>query len=410
MSLTKYKAHTRSSDTVYLVLPDGFDPHVFPLLTFAMEKVPANSLQLNNGCQVIVDDREPQPSELLSPFDALIELDDQAIIDGKDCASVLATFWALQRVSIQDYYKPGGKERGHAAMKRMLAWTVVPGFIDLVMGQYQSVKTNLCYYRQTPVSSKVTANPLDELRHGHQFKLPRAFVINLPERADRRERIEARLARHSIPFTMVKAVSKDSELIDHLSWGADTLNSYQGNMSHYNRRAEFACYVSHVKAIRAFIDSGEAIGLIMEDDAVFRKTFDSLYPILLAKLPTNLSTLSLLVSDQSFYAEWNRPHSWAKTEPSVIPLHGQAWGTVGYLITRAYALQVIDELDRPIRKCPTVGFTRVTSESIMWNSKGYASSIPLLLEEMGVSSINEANAETHRRLFQPFGLENFELE
>jgi len=29
---------------------------------------------------------------------------------------------------------------------------------------------------------------------------------------------------------------------------------------------------------------------------------------------------------------------------------------------------------------------------------------------MGVSSINEANAETHRRLFQPFGLENFELE
>lgn len=103
-------------------------------------------------------------------------------------------------------------------------------------------------------------NSIDPLKIPH-------FVINLEYAEDRRKSILAQSERLGLDVRFVK--------------GAEGPKLTAGDMAMYNaeRRAkeypkdltpnEIGCYLSHIRALRAFVDSGEPYGVILEDDSVF---------------------------------------------------------------------------------------------------------------------------------------------
>lgn len=97
-----------------------------------------------------------------------------------------------------------------------------------------------------------------------------AYVINLAAAEDRWRTMQARLGEAGVPFVRIDAVR-----------GRDLPQPYPdfdevGHRHRTGRRpipAEIGCYLSHLKAIDALLESGQTHGLILEDDAIFAPGF-----------------------------------------------------------------------------------------------------------------------------------------
>lgn len=87
------------------------------------------------------------------------------------------------------------------------------------------------------------------------------FLINLAQRSDRLAFMEDQLSALGLPFTRIEAVDGlgDAEI------------AYPANHSRLSK-AEFACYLSHVKCWEAFLATDESHCLILEDDVVLAKS------------------------------------------------------------------------------------------------------------------------------------------
>jgi glycosyl transferase family 25 len=102
------------------------------------------------------------------------------------------------------------------------------------------------------------------------------FVINLDRSKDRLDRIQSRLESQGFDFVRVPAIDGG------LKENHDRLVPKE--RTHYFRplvRGEIACYLSHLRALQAFLSSDASYGLILEDDAVLVDGFkDKLNAIL----------------------------------------------------------------------------------------------------------------------------------
>ncbi len=88
------------------------------------------------------------------------------------------------------------------------------------------------------------------------------FLINLDHRTDRMAFMQAQLGPMGLGFQRVSAVNGMGE--DEIGYPADHPRLTKG---------EFACYLSHVKCWRAFIETDAERCLILEDDIVFGPDF-----------------------------------------------------------------------------------------------------------------------------------------
>jgi len=419
-SLSNFYSKSPEKDTIYIILGEKVNPNIFPKtlgnipdkLSWLIEPIifPDNTIiiteeQRRKGVNPI-----PIPSneKRLSPFDFLFNYTDVDILNQVVEISLISTFWILERLTI-DCWHSNEKEKGLLAFTRMNDYVHLSSFVDLIMDQYETILSNSkFYFPKTSEDNMVSYNPIDALgfRGSKTVNKPHTYVINLPFRTDRKERMTVRLQKHKLPFTFVQAESKDSPIVKYYSYSSEGLNN---NTFGYDKMAEFACFTSHIKAIREFFLSGSSVGLILEDDAVFHNNFDNLYFALLAKLPPKFSVVSFLVSNIEYYQDIHKSLNWTSKLPHIVKLDHRAWGCVGYLISRPYALHVLSQYDRPYIHCNKLGSTnRVTSEVIMMHSNGYASIIPVIIEEMGPSNINERNPLFHKTLFSPLGFGNYE--
>ena len=90
------------------------------------------------------------------------------------------------------------------------------------------------------------------------------YVINLDRAADRMERFEKDFASFPIPFIRVPAIEGKTltfPVQDHDAF------MYFVNQGRVGRPGEVGCYLSHIKALKTFIESGKEFGMICEDDA-----------------------------------------------------------------------------------------------------------------------------------------------
>lgn len=97
-----------------------------------------------------------------------------------------------------------------------------------------------------------------------------AYLINLASAEDRLRNMQARLRVAGIPYERIEAVR-----------GRDLPSPYPdfdepGHRKRTGRRpipAEIGCYLSHLKAIEAFLATDHSHALILEDDAIFDPAF-----------------------------------------------------------------------------------------------------------------------------------------
>ncbi|MCF6197893.1 MAG: glycosyltransferase family 25 protein [Hyphomicrobiaceae bacterium] len=107
--------------------------------------------------------------------------------------------------------------------------------------------------------------------NGKKNKTWRAFMINLDYCADRLQVVGKRLDDLNIPWERVVGVN-GREMRDEDYVGIDK----QGFLLAHGRHIEpgdIGCYLSHIRALQAFLASGEDFGLILEDDVDFDDDF-----------------------------------------------------------------------------------------------------------------------------------------
>jgi glycosyl transferase, family 25 len=92
-----------------------------------------------------------------------------------------------------------------------------------------------------------------------------AYIINLDRATERWEAVQNSLKGTSIQVERVPAVDGATLGVKHPDYSE---RSYRFRNGRATNPMEVGCYLSHVKAIKAFLQSGEKYGMICEDDIV----------------------------------------------------------------------------------------------------------------------------------------------
>lgn len=123
------------------------------------------------------------------------------------------------------------------------------------------------------------------------------FVINLDGSQKRLDTISAHLSAQGVAFARVSAV--DGRKIDLTGLADDA--ACRREMGRSIQPGEVGCYLSHLKAMQAFVDSGADYGVVLEDDAIptadFAATLAALVPFLRANEGLGVAAVNLGASD-----------------------------------------------------------------------------------------------------------------
>ena len=98
------------------------------------------------------------------------------------------------------------------------------------------------------------------------FRQWACFVINLDRSPERLQRISADLTRLGIPFARLAAIEGrdiNPDASPHFAKG-----EYERRHGKHPTPCEIGCYLSHMAAIRRFLESDAQFALILEDDAI----------------------------------------------------------------------------------------------------------------------------------------------
>ena len=106
-----------------------------------------------------------------------------------------------------------------------------------------------------------------------------AFIINLDTAADRWKRIVELFARTRISVVRVPAVAGAALQLPIPEFHERRFHLLHGRVTNVR---EVGCYLSHVAAMRAFLETDDAHGLICEDDIVPGPAFDEVVESALA--------------------------------------------------------------------------------------------------------------------------------
>lgn len=233
---------------------------------------------------------------------------------------------------------------------------------------------------------------------------PRHFIVSVERAIDRRAAMIRKLDKSQLPYQIVNAYIPSDERIRtfygrHLNlirgiWGCGS-----------NLGGVVCCMASHFKALHEFVASGEEIGVILEDDVLFRVDYKERLRSLLNKyidaptFPTLISYFGLDYSQDDIYNGVNK-----------------SWSTIGYLITASWAKEVLSRYDKPhsvladiIKRdgIPTeLDKYGASSELIIMKSGGLCVSVPMVIEDRQSHSSLIGNGSLN---WAKYGLHNYPI-
>lgn len=222
------------------------------------------------------------------------------------------------------------------------------------------------------------------------------YCINLLSQTERRQRMQRRFDHHKITPIFIEATDKRSQMFD--KWLSDNKLIVSDH-----KRGELACFLSHLKAIKAFLASGEDYGIICEDDILFHNEFREKYDEIIKNVPDNCNFVGI-----GYLVLWWQYYGWVGRNPDLHNLRpiipDTTWGMICYRISRKYAEQITKLFDGlPVEK-----WIEHTSEIIIKKSSGVLMWPQLVIEEISNSTIRkDSQRDFHIASFTPWGYFNY---
>lgn len=210
------------------------------------------------------------------------------------------------------------------------------------------------------------------------------FCLNMKSSTQRKERMQKRFQLHNLtPYvTYIDGITANSTLVDYYlqDMDADVLCNIYFSVN--QARKDAACFATHIKAVRTFLEmSGKDGCIICEDDILFHNDFQVLLQDIMENVPADIPCISFswMISDaidQTFVGINPEKENLWNINPHVT------WGAQCYYISTEYALKVIHHYDHEFWMLRTVfNRNKITSEIIIQLSEGYMVSHPLVIED-----------------------------
>ncbi len=192
----------------------------------------------------------------------------------------------------------------------------------------------------------------------------RTYVINLDRASDRLAAMETQLQALRLPYERIAAVDA-ANVTEAMATSvtAPRLGALFKGMPGYRQNAksgpamywpevgryfvagEIACYLSHGRALQAFVDSGADAALIFEDDAEIDGDIADVIDVI-HRLPPRARIVKL----EGIQASYETNYPVARVgERNVMMMLKPSTGAAGYYINRAGAEQILPRLF-PIRE------------------------------------------------------------
>ena len=211
--------------------------------------------------------------------------------------------------------------------------------------------------------------------------LPRHYIVSVPTATSRRTAMIRKTSRLGLDYKLVDAyVPTNPEIVNHYGRCRNLKTGKWGYSSPMG--GVVACMASHFKALKEFIESGDELGVIIEDDILFRIDYKERLGEIIHKY-IDTATFPNLVT----FIGFNFPDDELTGNGKI----NDAWCTFGYLITRTYAQHVIATYDRPHYQLDIIIKTDriptsldkfgASSELIVMKSGGLVCNFPLVIED-----------------------------
>ena len=227
--------------------------------------------------------------------------------------------------------------------------------------------------------------------------IPRFYCINLARSTARRQRMEKRFALHGLDATFVTGIRSDCHMIDFFD---HQMVNPVGNIDLW--RKNIGCYLSHLKAIRTFLETTDESAIICEDDILFHNNFREMYHQVMANIPPETPLISFCYMNEQWECPWAGIDSSKKNVVMINPLY--TWGAQCYYITKDHAKQILLTWDRCMCE---LGNGNVTPENYIRVSRGLMSYPPLVIEEDIDSERSPRDLPYHVRHFRFWGYHNY---
>jgi glycosyl transferase family 25 len=121
-----------------------------------------------------------------------------------------------------------------------------------------------------PMATATLCAPTVAKRSGDASRLPRAYILNLDRATDRWESVSRSFAGSGFEILRVPAIDGHALQLPIPEYAESLYHRFHGRST---RLGEIGCYLSHVKAIRAFLDTNDTHALICEDDLTLGRGF-----------------------------------------------------------------------------------------------------------------------------------------
>lgn len=164
------------------------------------------------------------------------------------------------------------------------------------------------------------------------------FAINLDRETDRWN--ELRASAEAAGLTLQRIAAVDGRAIAEKDWTEIDLAAARKMSGRDILPGEYACYRSHLKALEAFLAGGEAYGLIVEDDVLFREDTSRRIQAIIAAVP-DFDVIKLTNHRTSLFM---RAIETTQGDEIGRALHGPQGSAAAYLVTREGARQLVSAL------------------------------------------------------------------
>ncbi len=250
----------------------------------------------------------------------------------------------------------------------------------------------------------------DEKKSSYSPDIHRFYCINLPRCKKRRERMEHRFAYHKLSnyVTYIDAIDYNDPTIDEYGEGFEKDG---GPLKEENRKIT-ACLISHLKAIRTYVEDLTATNtrgaIICEDDILLHNDWAKLQAEVMGNAPAETKGVMFCY----MLDEWEGT-TWIG-DPKKQNLFRSAnklsypFGTQMYWISREFAPEALKQLDHKMVYLQQTVSTNVTSELVTYISNAILTYPCLAIEDCIDSIIHPDHMDWHIDIFADCGFTRYD--